>query len=120
MNSERFPERELETDFRATSRNYGRAYMMFQEAVQKYADVDSGSQVSVEDFASLYPIFHFDVSRHKEKLRNSPADIELKWRLGSRFEYPAGTAADYNVYALVFSERFLKLEAMSGKMNVVV
>ena len=120
VNSERFPERELETDFRATSRNYGRAYMMFQEAVQKYADVDSGSQVSVEDFASLYPIFHFDVSRHKEKLRNSPADIELKWRLGSRFEYPAGTAADYNVYALVLSERFLKLEAMSGKMNVVV
>ena len=81
VNSERFPERKLETDFRATSRNYGRAYMMFQEAVQKYADVDSGSQVSVEDFASLYPIFHFDMSRHKEKLRNSPADIELKWRL---------------------------------------
>ena len=52
--------------------------MMLQEAVQKYADVNSGSQVSVEDFASLYPIFHFDVSRHKEKLRNLAADSSLE------------------------------------------
>ena len=52
--------------------------MMLQEAVQKYADVNSGSQVSVEDFASLYPIFHFDVSRHKDKLRNLAADSSLE------------------------------------------
>jgi len=93
---------------------------MFQEAVQKYADVDSGSQVSVEDFASLYPIYHFDVSKHMDGLKNSAADIELRWRLAQAFEYPAGTAASYMVYALVLSERFLKLEAMSGKMNVIV
>ena len=40
--------------------------MMFQEAVQKYDDTDSGSQVSAKAFASIYSIFHFDVSKHKE------------------------------------------------------
>ena len=120
INSERYPERELELDFSLPSRNYGRAYMMFQEAVQKYADVDSGSQLSAEDYASLYPIMHFDVSKHREKLRNSAADIEIRWRLASRFEYPPGTASSYNVYCLVLSERFLKLEALSGKMHVIV
>lgn len=119
INSERYPERELETNFDVAKRNYGRAYMMFQEAVQKYADTDSGSQVSIEDFASLYTIFHFDVSKHREKLRNSSADIEARWRLARKFQ-DGGADASYNVYCLVLSERFLKLEAMSGKMNVIV
>lgn len=35
VNSTQFPEREREVDYRVASRNYGRTYMMFQEAVQK-------------------------------------------------------------------------------------
>ena len=33
INSTRFPDRELDVSFAAASRNYGRAYMMFQEAI---------------------------------------------------------------------------------------
>ena len=56
---------EFEVSFAAASRNYGIAYMMFQEAISKYNDTDSGSQVSVENYASLFPIFAFNVSHHK-------------------------------------------------------
>ena len=35
INSTPYLDRELETNFDVASRNYGRAYMMFQEAVQK-------------------------------------------------------------------------------------
>ena len=55
INSTRFPDRELDVSFAAASRNYGRAYIMFQEAISKYNDTNSGSQVSVEDYASLFP-----------------------------------------------------------------
>lgn len=120
INNTRWSERDLETDFSTSSKNYGRAYMLFQEAVQKYSDTDSGSQVSAEEYAGLYPIFHFDVSKHKEKLRHSSADVELRWKLASKFEYPVGTETSYNVYCLILSERFLKLESLSGRMNVIV
>ena len=57
INSTRFPDRELDVSFAAASSNYGRAYMMFQDGISKYIDTDSGSQVSVEEYASPFPIF---------------------------------------------------------------
>ncbi len=114
INSKRFPDRELEVSFAPASRNYGRAYMMFQEAIQKYQDTDSGSQVSAEDYAGLFPIFAFNVSHHKEKLRGSSADIEIRWNLSGNF------GGNYTAYALVLSDRYMQLEGLSGKMNVLV
>ena len=114
MNSRPYPDRELETDFRMTSRNYGRAYMMLQEAMSKYQDTDTGSQLSVEEFASLYPIIHIDVSKHPDRLKDSPADIELRWTLGSTPPRP------YFVYVVATSDRYLTLEVVHGRMNIIV
>ena len=63
VNSTQYPERELTCNFTHANRNYSRAYMMFMEAVNKYQDTDTGSQISAEDWANLYPIHHFDVSK---------------------------------------------------------
>ena len=114
INSTRFPDRELEVSIAAGSCNYGRAYMMFQEAISKYNNTDSGSQVSVEDYASLFPLFAFNVGHHKERLRGSPADIEIRWSLSANFR------GHYNVYALVLSDRYMQLNGLNGKMDVVV
>ena len=92
--------------FAAASRNYGRAYMMFQEAISKYNDTGSGSQVSVEDYESLFPIFACNVSHHKERLRGGSADIEIRWTLSA--------------YAIVLSDRYLQLNGLNGKMEVIV
>ena len=109
VNSIRFPDRELEVSFAAASRNYGRAYMTFQEAIGKYNDTDSGSQVSVEDYASLFPIFAFNVGHHKERLRGSSADIEIRWPLSGNF------GGHYHVYALVLSDRYMQLNVLNEK-----
>ena len=119
-NAHQFPDREHEVDYWDATKKFSRAYMMFQDAAMKYGDPDTGSQVSAEDFVGLYPIYHFDVSKRKEALNNAPADIEVRWNLGSAFEFPVGTAAAYNVYCLVMSEHFLRLEAVSGRMDIVV
>ena len=121
INSKQYPEQILETDFSTASRNYTRAYMMFQEAMHKYSDTDSGSQVSVEDFASLYPIFHIDVSKHKDELKLGHAEVTLGWTLSESFKKLAGGgASDYHVYCLVQNDRYLTVEAMTGKMNIIV
>ena len=87
---------------------------MLQEAMSKYQDTDTGSQLSVEEFPSLYPIIHIDVSKHPERLKDSPADIELKWTLGS------APASPYFVYVVATSDRYLTLEVVHGRMNIIV
>ena len=114
INSKPYPSRELETNFNATGRNYARVYFHFQEAMNKYQDTDSGSQLSVEEFVNLYPIIHIDVSKHSERLKDSPADIELTWTLGSEPAQP------YHVYALITSDRYISLNIINGKMNIII
>ena len=52
-----------------------------------------------EGFAGLFPIFHFDISKHNEAtMKNSLADIVECWILGPTFEFPKGTAVTCYVY----------------------
>ena len=111
VNSRQYPERDIVTNFTAASRNYSRAYMLFLEAFEKSSNPDSGSQVPLEDFANLYPIIHVDASKHRDKLT---ADIEVRWHLS------ADPGWDYHAYCVVLSDRFITLEAVSGRMNVIV
>ena len=97
--------------FAAASRSIVRAYKIFLKAISKYDDTDSGSQVSVEDFnkmkdfledyASLFAIFAFNVSHQKERLRCCSADIEIRRTLSANF------GGHYSAYAMVVTDRYL-------------
>ena len=120
VNSTQYPEREFICDFSDSTGDYARVYMAFQEAVSKYSNTDSGSQVSIADFKGLYPIFHYDTSKRRDQLNTSIADITLKWRLSKKFEYPTGTDVGYNVYCLIISDRIITLQGIDGRMNIIV
>ena len=60
--------------------------MSFLEGVNKYQDSNTGCQLSAEDWTSLYPIHRFDVSKHNDRLKNSSADIKIRFNLGSNFK----------------------------------
>ena len=121
INSVQYPEREFECNFSQENRNYSTSYISFLEPVNKYRDSDTGCQLSVEDWASLYPIHHFDVSKHNDRLKNSSADIEIRFNLGSIFRNLAdNTDQPFYVYAVVLSDRYFKLEGLSGRMNIIV
>ena len=121
VNSTQYPEREFECNFTPQNRNYSRLYMSFLDAVNKYQDTDTGCQLSAEDWASLYPIHHFDVSKHSDRLKNSSADIEIRFSLGGNFMNIANNADQpFYVYAVVLSDRYLQLEGLSGRMNVII
>ncbi len=115
VNSKQYPERAIECNFAVdATRNISRPYMYLMEAMQKYQNADSGSQISIEEFRSLYPIFYFDISKHSERVVGSTADIEVTWTLG------AVPGEQYNVYALVVSDRFLTIDSIKGRMTVQV
>jgi len=86
INSVKFPEREYEVNFTQENKNYSRLYMSFLDAVNKCQDSDTGCQISVEDWASVYSIHHFDVSKHNDRLKNSSVNIEIRFNLGGNLE----------------------------------
>ncbi|KAK3603801.1 hypothetical protein CHS0354_042802 [Potamilus streckersoni] len=72
--------------------------------------MDTGTQISLEDFAWLYPVFHLDVSKHSEHLKDSPAEIEIRRTISD-------PGADYVCSAHATSALFMPLHVLNGKMN---
>jgi len=69
----------------------------------------------------LYPIHHFDVNKHSDRTKDSSADIEIRFNLGGNFRNIANNADQpFYAYAVVLSDRYLQLERLSGRMNVII
>ena len=47
-------------------------------------------------------------------LRGGSADIEIRWTLSANF------GGHYHAYATVLSDRYLQLNGLNGKMEVIV
>ena len=71
------------------------------------------SNITPTDYKTLYPLFTFDVSKQKEKLKSSVVDIKIKAYFIENV--PANTRA----FALVISEKMLSLQSHDNKMLVI-
>ena len=71
------------------------------------------SKITPSDYKTLYPLFTFDVSEQKEKLKSSVADIQTKENLTENV--PANTRA----CALVISDKMLSFQSDGNKMLVI-
>ena len=110
INSKRFPISDLNLDF--NGRRYGRAYKMLLNFADHDQNVDTGMQVTLSDFRTLYPIYHFNLERQEDRLKDSTLDITVKAKFG-------GAPGNYRAYALILSDRLLKIKADGSKMGVV-
>ena len=115
INSVQFPKEEFEADF-TNENDYQRLYHSFLEAGMKMLDADTGSQVNYVDFKTLYPILHFDASHHEDSLyaSSTTADIEVRLQLRTP---PTST---YYIYCIILSERFLTLQGVENKMQIIL
>ena len=64
-------------------------------------------------FKSLYPIHIFDVSKQSERLTEGVVDLTV------RMEVSANIPTNTQAYALVISDRMLKLKSDGSKMSVL-
>ena len=71
------------------------------------------SNITPSDYKTTYPVFTFDVSNQKEKLKSSVVDIQIKANFTEKV--PANTRA----FALVISDNMLSFQSDSNKMFVI-
>ena len=69
--------------------------------------------ITPNDYKTLYPLFTFDVSKEKEKLKSSVVDIQIKANFSENV--PENTRA----FALVISDKMLSFQSDDNKMSVV-
>ena len=114
MNDIKFPARDIIADF--PKHKYIQYYRMFAEFTSSYYGLDpltSSNFVDPITYKEEYPIFYFDVSKQSERLTQSVVDIMVQMRFNK--EIPLHVRA----YALIISDRRIKLLSDGKKMNIV-
>ena len=73
----------------------------------------SNTNFTSSEYATVYPLFLFDVSKQGEKLKYSTIDIKIK--AFSSDNVPADTQA----FAVTISDRLINFKSDGNKMSVV-
>ena len=94
------------------SRVYGDA-TLFEVKFIGMDELITQSNITPSDYKTLYPLFTFDVSKEKEKLKSSVVNIQIMANFTENV--PANTRA----FALVISNKMLSFQSDVNKMSVV-
>ena len=114
LNSDRNPAVDYNLSFanQKLSRVYGDAALFgvkffgMDELITQY-------NITPSNYKTLYPLFTFDVSKEKEKLKSRVVDIQIKAHCTENV--PAST----RVFALVISDMMLSLQSDGNKLSVI-
>ena len=71
------------------------------------------SIITPSDYKTLYPLFTFDVSKQKEKLKSSVVDIQIK------ANFTENVPANTRIFALIISGKMLSFQSHGNKMSVI-
>ena len=114
LNSGRYPAVDYNLSFanHKFSRVYGDA-ALFGVKFFGMDELITKSNITTSDYKTLYPLFTFDVSKQKEKLKFSVVDIQIKANFTENV--PANTRA----FALVISDKMLSFQSDGKKMSVI-
>ena len=114
LNSDRYPAVDYNLSF--ANRKFSRVYgdvALFGVKFFGMDDLITQSNITPSDYKTLYPLFIFDVSKQKEKLKSSVVDIQIKANFIENV--PANTRA----FALVISDKMLSFQSDGTIMPVV-
>jgi hypothetical protein len=114
VGNKKVPEETYACDFSPLSLDYSRIYTSFLSAGYKNIDVDTGTVISYNDFAKLFPIFHFDLTSQETSIfeNSTTPEIIVNYTL-------EGTPGNYYVFCIVVSERKATIQAIDQKIYVI-
>ena len=69
---------------------------------------------NIDDFKELYPLLVFDVSKQRERLKNSLIDNRIR----ASFKEGIPVESECYVYALILTDKLITLESDGNKMFV--
>ena len=108
LNSDRYPAVDYNLSFanHKFSRVYGVKFPGMDELITQ-------SNITPSDYKTLYPLFTFDVSKQKEKLKLSVVDIQIK------ANFTENVSANTRAFAMVISDKMLSFQSYDNKMSVI-
>ena len=105
LNSDRYPAVDYNLSFsnQKFSRVYGYA-VLFGVKFFGMDELITQSNITPSDYKTLYPLFTFDVSKQKVKLKSSVVDIQIK------ANFTENISANTRAFALVISDKMLSFQ----------
>ena len=74
-------------------------------------DYNTGVQLQLANFQTLYPIIYFDLRNTKESVTADPKKLEFHYRLNE-----AANAQDYTIFAVVLNEEKFVLKEICNEL----
>ena len=114
LNSERYPAVDYDLDF--PNNKFSRAFRdaaKFDNRLYGVSDIIAQPNLTALNYKSICPLFVFDVSKQAERLKSTVLDVQIKATFNSNVS--AGTIA----YAVVLSDKLLRIKSDGSRMNVV-
>ena len=113
-----YPKEEYNIDFttNTTNNNVTRAYIEYLRSGGKAFTTSTGAEISIDEFANLYQIFTFDLTKQDDERiyeYTGTNTIQL------RFTFNAGHPVNMNLYCYVVNERVATLRGMQGKLDIL-
>ena len=115
LNSRKYPTTDYNISFpgQKVSRPYGDT-ALFRSKFFNADVLVSNFNFTPLEFADLYPLFVFDVSKQSERLKYSVTNIQIKAFFDNNVN--AGTEAN----AVIISDRLINFQSNGNKLNVVI
>ena len=76
-------------------------------------DYNTGTQLNIANYSTLYPLIYFDLRADKTNLTNDPQQLVFHYRLSQ------AAGADYTIYAVVLNEEEMIVDKVGGEIVVV-
>ena len=76
-------------------------------------DYNTGTQLNIANFTSLYPLIYFDLTYQTEKATRDPKQLIFRCSL------TANAAANFNVHAIVLYEETVKINKIGNELVIV-
>ena len=114
LNSDRYPAVNYNLSFsnQTFSRVYGDA-ALFGVKFFGMDELITQSNITTSDYKTLYPLFTFDVSKQKEKLKSSVVDVQIN------ANFTENVPTNTRTFALVILDKMLSFQSDGNKMSVV-
>ena len=114
LNSERYPAVDYNLDF--NNNKYSRAFRdaaKFDNRLYEVSDIIAQPNLTALNYRYICPIFVFDVSNQAERSKSTVLDVQIKATFNANVL--AGTMA----YAVVISDKLLRIKSYGSRMNIV-
>jgi len=114
VNTKSLPREKYRISFADAQPEYERVYVDFLKSSGKFQD-ESGSAVSYRDYKNLYPLIAFDLRDYADVFSGLKTnDIRFRARI------PGGSASAFRIVAVIYSERSLIVQPISGRLSLKV